>query len=62
MGCRSCGLGPSPIKVSAVKPTSNQIITRSISNRPKVENADTTKKTSLPKGSQAKTFPTVGEN
>lgn len=60
MGCRSCGLGPSPVKVSEVKPRSNNIVTKSTSNKQKLEGVET-KKTSIPTRSPPRTFPNAGE-
>lgn len=60
MSCRSCGLGPSPIKKSASKPVAAPIVNRSVPTKAKIE-SNVKKKTSIPTRSPARTFPSVGE-
>ncbi len=61
MTCRSCGLGPSPVRRTPVKPTTAKVVHRSVPTRAKSEQPVKSKKLAIPTRSPARTFNTLGE-
>lgn len=61
MTCRSCGLGPSPVKRTPAKPTTSKIVHKSVPTRAKLNQPAPAKKPSIPTRSPGRTFNTLGE-